>query len=113
MDAADVTGARSLQAVSSLRTAILLGSLSFGILQFALPIYAKGLGATALDIGGIISVFAVVITVARPLVGWGIDRWGRKLFLSAAFVFYALAMVLFGQARSVELLYLARLVQGI
>ena len=113
MDTADATGARSLQAVSSLRTAILLGSLSFGILQFALPIYAKGLGANALDIGGIISVFAVVITVARPLVGWGIDRWGRKLFLSAAFVFYALGMLLFGLARSIELLYLARLVQGI
>ncbi len=101
------------RAISALRLAILLGSLSFCILQFALPIYAKELGASALDIGGIVSIFALMITIARPLVGWGIDRLGRKLFLSLALFFYALAMLIFGIAQSVPQLYLARLVQGI
>ncbi len=113
LDTPPPVGQHNGRAVSNLRWAVLLGSLSFGILQFALPIYAKDLGANALSIGGIISVFAVVITVARPLVGWGIDRWGRKVFLAASFVFYALSMLLFGLARSVDLLYAARLVQGI
>jgi MFS family permease len=93
--------------------AILLGSLSFGILQFALPIYAKKMGASALDIGGVIAIFAVMITVARPLVGWGIDRFGRKVFLVVSFLFYALAMTVFGLAHNVSELYLARFVQGI
>jgi len=96
-----------------LRNAILLGSLSFGILQFSLPIYARQLGASALDIGGMISIFALMITVARPLVGWGIDRLGRKVFLVVSFLFYGLAMVLFGIAQNVNTLYLARFVQGI
>ena len=113
MDSASSTDRHTSRALSSLRTAILLGSLSFGILQFALPIYARQLGASALDIGGVISIFAVMITVARPLVGWGIDRWGRKVFLAASFIFYALSMLLFGFAQSVGLLYVARLVQGI
>ncbi len=104
---------QSDRAISALRWAVLLGSLSFGILQFALPIYARQLGANALDIGGIISIFAAMITVARPLVGWAIDRWGRKRFLAASFVFYALSMLFFGLASSVGWLYAARLVQGI
>jgi DHA1 family multidrug resistance protein-like MFS transporter len=113
MDFAPVTGLRSDRALKTLRWAVLLGSLSFGILQFALPIYARQLGASALDIGGVISIFAAMITVARPLVGWGIDRWGRKLFLTASFVFYGLSMLLFGFARNIGLLYAARLVQGV
>ncbi len=104
---------KSVRGVSTLHTAILLGSLSFGILGFALPIYAKQMGASALEIGGMLSIFAVMITIARPLVGWGIDRLGRKPFLVISFLFYALAMILFGIAQSVSTLYLARFVQGI
>jgi MFS family permease len=101
------------RAISRLQIAILLGSLSFGILEFALPIYARRLGASALDIGGVISIFAVMITVLRPLVGWGSDRWGRKPFLAVSLLFYGLAMVFFGFAQSLGMLYAARLVQGI
>jgi MFS transporter, DHA1 family, multidrug resistance protein len=99
--------------ISTLHRAILLGSLSFGILQFSLPIYAKQMGASALDIGAMISIFAVMITIARPLVGWGIDHFGRKMFLVLSFVFYAIAMGLFAIAQSINMLYLARFVQGI
>lgn len=104
---------KAVRAASSLHTAILLGSLSFGILGFSLPIYAKQMGASAFDIGGMISIFAVMITIARPLVGWGIDHFGRKLFLIMSFLFYAFAMGLFSIAQNVSMLYLARFVQGI
>ncbi len=113
MQPAPLAASHTDRAVLTLRWAVLLGSLSFGILQFALPIYARQLGANAFDIGGIFSVFAAMITVARPLVGWGIDHWGRKVFLTASFVFYALSMLLFGFGQSIGLLYAARLVQGI
>lgn len=106
-------GNQNTRAFSVLQNAVLIGSFSFGILQFSLPIYAKQLGASALDIGGMISIFAVMITIARPLVGWGIDRFGRKSFLFISFLFYGLAMALFGMAQNVNTLYLARFVQGI
>jgi MFS family permease len=104
---------KAVHAASGLHTAILLGSLSFGILGFSLPIYAKQMGASAFDIGGMISIFAVMITIARPLVGWGIDHFGRKPFLVISFLFYAIAMGLFGIAQNVSMLYFARFVQGI
>jgi MFS transporter, DHA1 family, multidrug resistance protein len=104
---------RAARGISTLHRAILLGSLSFGILQFSLPIYARQMGASALDIGAMISIFAVMITVARPLVGWGIDHYGRKVFLVTSFLFYAIAMGLFAVAHNVNMLYLARFIQGI
>jgi MFS transporter, DHA1 family, multidrug resistance protein len=113
MNGKPIMEGKAARGISNLYRAILLGSLSFGILQFALPIFAKQMGASALDIGAMISIFAVMITIARPLVGWGIDHFGRKLFLVLSFVFYAIAMGLFSIAHSVNMLYLARFVQGI
>jgi MFS family permease len=54
-----------------------------------------------------------MITIARPLVGWGIDHFGRKLFLIISFLFYGISMGLFAIAHNVNMLYLARFVQGI
>jgi MFS transporter, DHA1 family, multidrug resistance protein len=113
MDDNQIVESRVVRGISALHRAILLGSLSFGILGFSLPIYAKQMGASALDIGGMMSIFALMITIARPLVGWGIDHFGRKLFLVLSFIFYAIAMGLFAIARNVSMLYLARFVQGI
>jgi MFS transporter, DHA1 family, multidrug resistance protein len=108
-----IVDGKAARGVTTLHRSILLGSLSFGILGFSLPIYAKQMGASALDIGGMISIFALMITIARPLVGWGIDHYGRKLFLVISFLFYAIAMGLFAIAQNVSMLYLARFVQGI
>jgi MFS transporter, DHA1 family, multidrug resistance protein len=113
MNERKIVESRSARGISTLHRAILLGSLSFGILQFSLPIYAKQMGASALDIGGMISIFAVMITIARPLVGWGIDHLGRKLFLVFSFICYAIAMGVFAVAQSINMLFLARFVQGI
>jgi MFS family permease len=98
---------------SSLQRPILLGSLAFGILSFLLPVYGKRLGASALGIGGLFSIFSVTTVLVRPLVGWALDRFGRKLFFVAALVCYAGAMGLFSIASDVAALYLARLVQGL
>jgi DHA1 family multidrug resistance protein-like MFS transporter len=98
---------------SSLQRPILLGSLAFGILSFLLPVYGKRLGASALGIGGLFSIFSVTTVLVRPLVGWALDRFGRKLFFVAALVCYAGATGLFSIASDVAALYLARLVQGL
>lgn len=98
---------------SILQRPILLGSLAFGILGFLLPIYGKQLGATALEIGGLFSAFSIMTVLLRPLVGWALDRFGRKRFFVAALLGYAAAMALFASAGNLLGLYLARLMQGI
>jgi DHA1 family multidrug resistance protein-like MFS transporter len=82
-------------------------------LSFSLPIYAKSLGASALEIGGLFTVFTVSLIIIRPMVGVGLDRYGRRWFLISALLIYAVTSLLFSAASSLETLYLARLFQGI
>lgn len=92
---------------------ILLASLGLTFLGFSLPIYAKALGASALEIGGLYSVFTVTILLVRPVTGWALDRYGRKSFLLAGLAGYAVAMALFAMTNDLSGLYLARLVNGL
>lgn len=98
---------------STLFLPILLSSTAFAILEFVLPVYGKQLGASALEIGGMFSVFAFTMTVVRPLVGWAMDRLGRKRFLVLALVCRAGSLVFFAVARDVAGLYAARFAQGL
>ena len=98
---------------TALHRPLFLSSLPFFFLTFMLPVYGKSLGASALMIGGLYAVFTVITAVVRPLIGWGLDHYGRKRFFVAAMLSYVLAMVLFAFAKGIGGLYLARLVQGI
>ena len=97
-------GKAGVDVAGALRMPILLGSAGFGILWFLLPIYGKQLGASALEIGGLFSVFGIVLVLLRPLVGRALDRVGRKPFIVAALLVYAASMALFSAARSVAAL---------
>jgi len=98
---------------SVLHKPLLLVSSPLIFLSFALPIYAKALGASALAIGGLFTVFHVSLLVLRPLVGAGLDRFGRRIFLLAALTVYGFASLIFAFSVQLEGLYLARLVQGV
>ncbi len=98
---------------TALKWPILLCSLPIFTLSFVLPIYAKRLGASAVDIGSLFSLMAIVMIVTRPIVGWSLDRVGRKMFFIAGLLCYVGAMGVFALAETVSTLYLARLIQGI
>ncbi len=96
---------------------LLLVSLPLIFMTFALPIFAKSAGATALEIGGLFSVFNFVVLIVRPLVGLGLDRYGRKAFIIGAFIVYGAANLIFSAVFSfsnpLEGLYLGRVFQGL
>ncbi|WP_373000562.1 MFS transporter [Lutispora sp.] len=96
-----------------LRTSIVLGSFAFGFMSFILPIYSKSIGGNALTIGGLFSIFSVVALILRPFIGRGIDRYGRKAFFVAAFLFYGISMLMFSYSTNVLSLYISRFIQAI
>src|SRR3954451_17258191 len=65
---------------SVLKLPLMLGSLPLTMLPLLLPLYAKQFGASALGIGGLFAVAQGMMVLCRPVIGWGIDRWGRRGF---------------------------------
>ena len=53
------------------RISLILVSLSFGVISFLLPIYSKALGLSAMEIGGMFSIFSLMLLIIKPLMGQG------------------------------------------
>jgi MFS family permease len=100
-------------AYTALKLPIMLGSLPLTMLVFLLPLYAKQLGVSALGIGGLFAVAQVMMVLCRPVIGWGVDRFGRRGFCLAGLACSAGAMGVFALASNLTLLYLAQLLNGV
>ncbi len=94
-------------------TAVFLGSSAFVFINFGLPIHADDLGLDAFSIGGMYAVFTGTMLVVRPIVGYCLDRYGRRWFFTGAFFFYAISMLALAASEGLLDFYLARFLQGI
>ena len=100
-------------ALKALKPAIFLISLPLGILSFILPVYGAALGADAVQIGLFFSVFSLMMVLLRPLVGVGLDRYGRRPFVLAGLAGYTIGMAVFALWVHVWGVIVARVVQGV
>ena len=96
-----------------LKLPLMLGSLPLTMLPFLLPLYAKQFGASALGIGGLFAVAQGMMVLCRPVMGWGVDRRGRRGFCLAGLAGYAGAMGVGALASSITSLYVAQLLNGL
>lgn len=104
---------RKQSTLSAMRSSIRLVSLPFFILGLLLPIYGTEMGAGAVQIGLFFTAFSLMTVILRPLVGWALDRWGRRPFILAGFGSYALAMIAFAFINQWWGVIAARIIQGI
>lgn len=79
-----------------------------------LPLYMQHLGASRTEIGALMATSAVSGLLMRPVVGWSLDRMGRKptLFVGTLVLVASMWMV-FGIDRIGPLIYLQRAVFGV
>lgn len=101
------------QTARALRQSIFWVSLPFFILSLLLPVYGREIGANVVEIGLFFSVFSLMTVLLRPLVGWGLDRFGRRRFFLLGLFGYALSMGSFALIDRIWGILLARILQGI
>ena len=91
----------------------LVDILSFTILVPLLPFYVLSLGASPFVIGALLSIFGLCQFLSGPILGSLSDRWGRRpvLMLSQLGTFFGLLLLAY--ARSLPLVFLARILDGV
>ena len=95
-----------------LRRSLFLVSMPIFFINFSLPVQAKALGANATEIGWLIGLFSFTLLFMRPLVGFGMDRFGRRPFFLGALFLHAFTYAGYGFAQGLEAMYTGRILQG-
>ena len=90
-----------------------LSRLSFGIVSFALPLYALELGLGLTAIGVLLSLNLMVAIALKPLAGWAADRVGLKLSLGAAIALRSVVSLLLALATVPWQLFATRSLHGV
>ena len=98
--------------LETLYRAAFIASCPVGLFLFFLPLYSQALGASATEIGELFAVFALVPILARPLVGRGTDRYGRRPFILAGLALFVVAWALYAASAQINILFIARIVEG-
>ena len=96
-----------------LAVAIFCTMLGNGIVVPFLPLYAQQFGVASLGAGILFSAHSAPRTFLLPFIGSASDRIGRRAFLLAGVLFYAISSVAFLLATSMMMLLLVMAVQGI
>ena len=88
------------QQLVTLQQVISLACFGVTILNGLLPLYSKTVGAEGLDVGFLWALRALMTALPRPIIGRGIDKYGRKIFLLGGIALIAVSMLCFAYARS-------------
>ena len=79
----------------------------------ALPGYVQEIGGGAAAIGLAFGLFSLSAVAARPLVGWLVDRWGRKPVLLVGAALFALSPALYALLNTLWLFQVVRVLHGV
>jgi MFS transporter, DHA1 family, tetracycline resistance protein len=90
-----------------------LDLLSFSLILPLLPYFAENFGATPFIVGALTAAYAVGQVIGAPVIGRLSDRYGRKPLLVLSVAGSAASFLLLGLARSLPLIFAARLVGGL
>lgn len=91
----------------------IINSLGFGIIVPLLYPYGKEFGLTQQTLGLLTASFSIAQFFATPLLGALSDKYGRKPLLAISLAGTCISFIMFAEARSVIMLFAARLLDGI
>jgi len=102
----------------NLTLAILLSNLfiaflGIGLVIPVLPTIMNELHISGSVVGYMVAAFAITQLIASPIAGKLVDNIGRKVMIVAGLFIFGLSEFLFGFGRSVEILFVSRMLGGV
>jgi len=91
----------------------IINSLGFGIIVPLLYPYGKEFGLTQQTLGLLTASFSIAQFFATPVLGSLSDKYGRKPLLAISLFGTCVSFIMFAEARSIIMLFAARLLDGI
>ena len=91
----------------------IINSLGFGIIVPVLYTYGKLFGLTGTTLGVLTASFSIAQFFATPVLGSLSDKWGRKPLLVISLAGTCISFLLFAEARSLMVLFAARILDGL
>src|SRR5437016_6301487 len=86
--------------------------LDTSVANVSLPHIAGNLSATTEEATWVLTSYLVSNAIVLPATGWLSSFFGRKRFLIVCIIIFTLSSVLCGMATSLEMLIIARVIQG-
>src|SRR6516165_5651820 len=92
--------------------AFFMESLDTTILNTAVPVIAKALAISPLNMRSVLASYTLSLAVFIPVSGWMADRFGTRRVFSSAIGLFTLGSVLCGLSSDVHILVACRIIQG-
>lgn len=86
--------------------------LGLTVMYPLLPFYAEHFGATATEVGLLVSAYAACQLVSGPLLGRASDHMGRRLLLLLSQAGTLLGFLILANARALWMVFLSRVIDG-
>lgn len=102
----------------NLTLAILLMNLFIAFLGIGLvipvtPTIMNELNISGTVVGYMVASFAIMQLLTSPIAGRWVDRFGRKIMIVIGLIFFSFSEFLFGIGKSVEVLFISRMLGGV
>ncbi|WP_110931593.1 multidrug efflux MFS transporter NorA [Paenibacillus bouchesdurhonensis] len=92
---------------------LFIAFLGIGLVIPVLPTIMNELNITGAVVGYMVAAFAITQLIISPFAGRWVDKYGRKIMIVLGLFIFGFSEFLFGIGRSVEVLFISRMLGGI
>ncbi|MCO4850233.1 multidrug efflux MFS transporter Bmr [Bacillus vallismortis] len=96
-----------------LLTNLFIAFLGIGLVIPVTPTIMNELHLSGTAVGYMVACFAVAELIVSPIGGRWVDRFGRKIMIVVGLLFFSVSEFLFGIGKTVEMLFISRMLGGI
>jgi EmrB/QacA subfamily drug resistance transporter len=96
----------------AIAVALFMENLDSTIINTAVPVIARNLHTTPLNLSMAVSVYLLSLAVFIPMSGWMADKYGTRNIFAGAIALFTVASAICGQSQSLVMLIAARALQG-